>query len=408
MVLVFLALLAAAQYLALFFFYSAVPTILRQAGAPLEMLGFFGLAYAAFSLSFLWAPFVDRFHLPGLGRRRTWLIGMQLAALVCVGLAAGLDPARDLLALLAIAILASLAAATQRIATLGYAVETLRPRDRAWGSTAIGWGGALGLLVGGSAMLVAVERGGWSLACGLLAGLLALAVLLLPLLPEPRPKPPSAARRPSLAVLLRRPEIRRGLAVALPLAFAKGIAFTLLQPRLVDLGIGLSEIALVVGLANAAGFTLVGPAVSALLPRISLARGFDLMTLCSTAALALIAVPELTGLVSVPIGVAAALLLFAAFTVMQVVVSTVFMTLSDEGQAGTDLTTLLSLFALGAIPGMVAAGFIAGAFGYSAGFATAAASCLGAFLIARAAPLARDAGSSKETAERRTASVKPT
>ena len=93
---------------------------------------------------------------------------------------------------------------------------------------------------------------------------------------------------------------------------------------------------------------------------------------------------------------------------MQVVVSTHFMGLSDNAQAGTDLTTLLSLFALGAIPGMIAAGFIAGSFGYGAAFATAALSCLAAFLVSRAAPVVSASSPQSEAAAAEgAASAKP-
>ena len=387
MPLVTLAFLAAAQYLALFFFYSAVPTVLRQSGTSLELLGFFGLAYAAFALSFLWAPFVDRTGLVGLGRRRSWLFAMQGLGLLCVVVATWLDPSGDPLGLLIIAVIASLAAATQRIATLGYAVETLRPGQRAWGSTAIGWGGAIGLLLGGSAMLAVVEHYGWVAACAVLALVIGSMTVLLGILREPPLGDLADKPRPSFRHLLRQAKVRRIIGITLPLAFAKGVAFTLLQPRLVDLGVGLSQIALVVGLANAAGFMIIGPAVSTVLPRLSLAHGFRLMTLVATAALSLIALSEFVGPPSVALSVAAVGLLFAAFTVMQVVVSTVFMTLSDGNQAGTDLTTLLALFALGAIPGMVVSGFVAGSFGYGAGFALAAASSVCAAAMAHVRPV---------------------
>lgn len=382
-----LALLAAAQYLALFFFYSAVPTLLRQQGASLELLGFFGLAYAAFTLSFLWAPYVDRYRLPGLGRRRSWILIMQCLALACVGAAALCDPSRDFLGLLMVAVAASFAAATQRIATLGYAVEVLKPEQRAWGSSAIGWGGALGLLLGGSAMLVVVERFGWLFGCAALAGLITAMLLLLPFLREPAVSELEAAPRASLRALARRPETRRILILVLPLAFAKGIAFTLLQPRLVDLGVGLSEIALVVGLANGVGFTVVGPLVSLAVTRISPLAGFRLMGLSSCLALGFATVAEVSGPPSVAIAVTSVVLLFAAFTVMQVLVTTFFMSLSEPAQAGTDLTAFLALFGFGAIPGMLVSGFIAGALGYGAGFALAALSCLGSLILSSLLPL---------------------
>ena len=64
------------------------------------------------------------------------------------------------------------------------------------------------------------------------------------------------------------------------------------------------------------------------------------------------------------------------------------MGLSDRTQGGTDLTTFLSLFALGALPGTVTGGFVAGSFGYGAGFAVGALSCFGGLAISRLLPLA--------------------
>ena len=159
-----------------------------------------------------------------------------------------------------------------------------------------------------------------------------------------------------------------------------------------DLGVGLADIALVVGIANVLGYMVVGPAVSLVIARVPLTLAFRFMALSSTAALALIALSEIAGTPSVTVAVFAVVLLFAAFTVMQVVVTTVFMSLSDGTQAGTDLTTFLALFSLGAIPGMVASGFIAGTFGYGAGFAVAALSCAGGLVLSRLFPVLADAG----------------
>ncbi|MEM0943035.1 MAG: hypothetical protein AAGI70_03720, partial [Pseudomonadota bacterium] len=157
--------------------------------------------------------------------------------------------------------------------------------------------------------------------------------------------------------------------------------------------------ALVVGLANLAGFSLVAPAVSALVARVSEAAAFRAMAFGATAALSAAALVELTGTPPVAVAIGAVVLLFASFTVMQVVVTTVFMGLSRVAQAGTDLTTHLAVFALGAIPGMVLAGFIAGAFGYGAGFATGALSCgIGLAFSNRLAPREPgEAGSARPT-----------
>src|SRR5919107_1359442 len=42
-------------------------------------IGFLSLVGLPYTFKFLWAPLMDRFELPWLGRRRTWLVVTQLA-----------------------------------------------------------------------------------------------------------------------------------------------------------------------------------------------------------------------------------------------------------------------------------------------------------------------------------------
>src|SRR5689334_9584581 len=61
---------------------------LRDEGTTLQAIGFLSWVGLAYSLKFLWAPFVDRIDAPivgRFGRRRGWMLLAQLA--VAVGLA---------------------------------------------------------------------------------------------------------------------------------------------------------------------------------------------------------------------------------------------------------------------------------------------------------------------------------
>ena len=67
-----------AHALPLYFYNVAVPAILRSQGVDLRWIGMLSLLYLPWAFKFLWAPLVDRWHLPALGRRRSWLWLTQL------------------------------------------------------------------------------------------------------------------------------------------------------------------------------------------------------------------------------------------------------------------------------------------------------------------------------------------
>ncbi|RYF54969.1 MAG: MFS transporter, partial [Comamonadaceae bacterium] len=46
-------------------------------GVSLQEIGFLTLVGSAYTLKFLWAPFVDRYAPSFLGRRRSWMFGTQ-------------------------------------------------------------------------------------------------------------------------------------------------------------------------------------------------------------------------------------------------------------------------------------------------------------------------------------------
>ena len=50
-------------------------------GVDLTTIGLFALVGQPYTYKFLWAPLMDRYTIPLLGRRRGWLVVTQLALL---------------------------------------------------------------------------------------------------------------------------------------------------------------------------------------------------------------------------------------------------------------------------------------------------------------------------------------
>src|SRR3546814_5120874 len=78
---------------------ATLTTRLAQDGIDKKSVTAFALAFLVYNIKFLWAPLVDHFHLPLLGRlgqRRSWLwltAAAVAAATINLGL---LDPSADL------------------------------------------------------------------------------------------------------------------------------------------------------------------------------------------------------------------------------------------------------------------------------------------------------------------------
>ena len=56
----------------------SIPILMKERGASFEELAMFSMVSLPFSLKLLWAPFVDSVYIRAMGRRKTWLIPVQL------------------------------------------------------------------------------------------------------------------------------------------------------------------------------------------------------------------------------------------------------------------------------------------------------------------------------------------
>ena len=61
---------------------------LASAGVNLKTIGFFSLVSLPYTFKFLWAPLLDRYVPPFLGRRRGWIVLFQACLAVVIGVMA--------------------------------------------------------------------------------------------------------------------------------------------------------------------------------------------------------------------------------------------------------------------------------------------------------------------------------
>ncbi|MER9132662.1 MFS transporter [Mesorhizobium sp. M0018] len=371
--------------------WAGLPAVMRDQGLPLDRIGLVSLIALPWALKFLWAPAVERYRLPPVGKNRTGTIvaagGLaSIAGLWAVG-ALGPEAWWPVLACLTIV---AFAASTVDIACDGFAVQSLARENHGWGNAAQVGGAYLGSAIGAGLFLLLVDAYGWRIAVW------AMALLLLPLgLPfllgaAGRAREETREHVPSLLDALKRPEIRRGLAASAIYVLAQKAALAMLGPFLIDAGLDLS----MVGLVNGVGSMFVG--LAAALAGGALVKWFGprnvlvLALFLQAGSLFFLSVFDFLGGFSTTALMAIAVLSSSGFMALGfVALYAQFMRWSDPRQAGVDFTLFQCMDALMSMAGGIAAGYAAQYFGYGAFFAGAG---LVALLAAPAIAFVSDRG----------------
>ena len=176
------------QGMPLGFAFEAVPSLLRHAGTSLETLALAPLAALPWVLKFLWAPFVENHWSRSMGRRRSWIIPMQIGLAITLAILAFLPISNiNALYIIALATAASFFAATQDIAVDALAAERLAAGDMGDANALQVGGLAAGMLVAGAGTMIAVDMVGQKITFGVLAICVLMALAPVILWQEPAP-----------------------------------------------------------------------------------------------------------------------------------------------------------------------------------------------------------------------------
>ncbi len=365
-----------AQGLPFGFFTQSLPIILRQEGRSLGEIGLASLLGLPWALKFLWSPIVDRRYIARFGRRKSWIVPLQIATVLALLMLAAAPFSLPLLVTTFFVI--NLLASTQDIATDGLAVEILARGERGLGNTMQVGGYRVGMIVGGGAILAVHEELGMTGIFTTMAIMLLVSTLpLLALRELDAPPPPSVdpealdtTKRPRLARFARffaRPDALQ--IVALLAIFKTGDAFAtaMLRPFLADRGYDISDVGEVVGIYGFAA-ALLGAVIAGMVSkRVSRRRALVVFGALQAVSVALYAVvawfgfsrtyhPELIAAVLVLEHFASATATAALFTCM--------MDFSDPRSAGADFTVQACVVVIVTGLAQVLSGFSADAIGY--------------------------------------------
>jgi MFS transporter, PAT family, beta-lactamase induction signal transducer AmpG len=164
---------------------SALQAWLKDAGLSLTSIGLFTYVALPYLLKPLWAPLLDRYPLPFLGRRRGWMMAIQLASAAAIGAFAMQDPARSLPAVAATALLIVFFSASQDIVIDAWRADVSLPHERGLTAAANNLGYRACAWAAFATALVIADAVGWRAAFLVLAAVMAAFALATWAAPEP-------------------------------------------------------------------------------------------------------------------------------------------------------------------------------------------------------------------------------
>lgn len=360
-----------AQGLPVGFMTHALPVILRVQGVSLAQIGGFGLLMAPWAMKVLWAPWVDTYDRGRWGHYRSWILVTQAASIIILIILSFLPidalnhPTYLLMFFIALLSMNTMGA-TQDIATDGLAVNLLRSDQQHWGNMFQVMGSRLGFIVGGGAILWAMDLLTWQPTFLILALLVFFNTLPILRFKEPvhalttQHVVPMTSNRSAQTwrstlqgyrdYATQTPSLSAWLAVLLTIKITDGLSGPITKPLLVDLGLSLSQIGIYISMLGALAALLGAGLASLCLQRVQRRHalvGFSVLKLLSLLGFAGLAQQYDQGH---PV---AAWLIYsinafedASSAMLLVVILTLVMQYSRKSHAATDFTLQVSIMAL--------------------------------------------------------------
>jgi PAT family beta-lactamase induction signal transducer AmpG len=284
---------------------------MKEEGVDLSVIGMMALVGIPYTAKFLWAPFLDRFTLPFLGRRRGWLLVAQVALIFSIAGMGSIEPGNNPWMVAFAAFLVTFFSASQDIAVDAYRREDLTDEELGLGSSLYVNGYRVGMLLASGGGLIMADHMSFSAVYLIMAACMLPGVLTTLLAREPEatlgtPKDMREALIDPLVEYFSRQGALWMLAFILLYKIGDTMASSMTTPFYLEIGFSKTEIGAVVKLfgfwATVAGGLIGG----VIMIRLGINRAlwvFGFLQAISTACFALLArighnVPALSGVIA--------------------------------------------------------------------------------------------------------------
>ncbi|PHQ70379.1 MAG: MFS transporter, partial [Sneathiella sp.] len=188
-------------------FSAGVPLLLSgsilQAWLTLEQvdltsIGLFSLVGLPYTLKFLWAPLIDNLHIPVLskimGRRRSWLLILQMFVLAATLVLGFSDPAENLLRVAIAALVVAFASASYDIIVDAFRIEICDETNMGAGAATYVYGYRVAMWLTGFSSFYIADFFGWTISYMVMAALVLVGTITVFFTTEPAQDPAAAGR----------------------------------------------------------------------------------------------------------------------------------------------------------------------------------------------------------------------
>ena len=237
----------------LYVLFQLVPAWLRDSGVSLAEIGLFALVGIPYTWKFLWAPLMDRWVPPFLGRRRGWMLMCQLGLLVSIGMLGMFQPAQSTWLIAWVAVAVAFFSASQDVSLDAFRRGILPDEELGLGNSIHVQAYRISSLVPGSLSLILADVLPWSSVFPITAAFMAVGLVMTLVVAEPESELPTdtGLRQAVMAPFAEYLGRRRWSGVLLVLGFmflykiGDNMATALATPFYLDMGFSMTQIGLI-------------------------------------------------------------------------------------------------------------------------------------------------------------------
>ena len=164
---------------------SVLQAWMQEENVDLGTIGLFALVGLPYTLKFLWAPLLDRYTPSFMGRRRGWLISVQILLILAIAGLGLTHPGKNPLVVAVAALLVTFFSATQDIVIDAYRREALADEELGLGASLYVNGYRVGMLLASGGGLILADYVPFSTVYAVMATIMLVGLVTTLFAPEP-------------------------------------------------------------------------------------------------------------------------------------------------------------------------------------------------------------------------------